>query len=279
MPGVMSQAHIDGFLADVRRANGGFTESRSSLRGLFTQLRATSANPMPMTVIQAKHFCGNANDPRLLKYDTALRNLTSVWGSGKPYPGHQVAIGRLMFRGDTRGPDDIFHDGFAARLNTGLRYRNAQEDIDPTTAVAISFSPYVAANFPLPASWGPNAFQDANNETCWVYALYVEEGFNTMGTQSLNFVGGSQTAVTVLYAGEVATGAIPGNRVLACVRATRNFAWVHIPKPADWFSRGTFSFQPATWRENNAYSGPERDTFVPMVRTLLTDPAVRAFPH
>jgi hypothetical protein len=280
MPGVMSKAHIDGFLDEIKRVNPGFAESRSSLMGLLRQLRNSSANPAAMTLLQAKQFCVNPNDRRLVKYDAALRHLLSVWATARPYPGHEVPIGRMMFRGDDRAPNEIFPDGFSARENTGIQYRDAQQDIDPRTAVAASPSPYVAANFPLPESYGPNAFQMASNQPCWVYAFYLAEGFHTVGTQAVNAIAGAPNARTLLYAGEMASTRIPGNHILAAVAVVRQFNWVHItPRPNDWMSRGTFNFDPTRWRENAAYTGPYRNEFLPMVRTFLQDQTNRAFPH
>ena len=71
MPGVMSKAHIDGFLDEIKRVNPGFAESKSSLMGLLRHLRNSSANPAAMTLLQAKQFCVNPNDRRLVKYDAA----------------------------------------------------------------------------------------------------------------------------------------------------------------------------------------------------------------
>ncbi len=276
---MMAQHHIDGFLAEVKRINPSFTERRSSLEGLFIYLRNTSANPLPMTSFQARQHCGNPLDARLSKYQTAINHLASVWSTPSPYPGVEVAIGRMVFRGDGRSPDIIFANGFAAHQAGAIQYRDAQQDIDPATAVAVSPNPYVAANFPLPSSWGPNAFQMASAETCWVYALYMEHGYNTAGQQSVNALAGAGGARAVLYAGEMATGAIPANHVLAAVKVSRTFNWVHIPKPADWLSRGTFSFLPATYRENNGYAGPSRGQFEQMVRNILRDGTQHAFPH
>lgn len=279
MPGAMSQHHMEGFLAEVMRINHGFNEGRSSLQGLLRYLRNTSANPTRLTVAQAKQQCANPRDARLAKYDAAITHLTGVWGTTNPYPGLEVPIGRPVFRGDTRGPDGIFANGFQAHQPGEMQYRDVQQDIDPVTAVAVSPNPYVAANFPIPQSWGPAAFQTASAQTCWVYAVYMERGYNTVGQQAGNAMAGVPGAAALVYAGEMATGAIPPNHILAAVQASRTFTWVHIPRPNDWMSHGTFHFVPATYRENNRYSGPFRDQYLAIVRNLLQDATVRAFPH
>jgi len=91
MPGVMSKAHIDGFLDEIKRVNPGFAESKSSLMGLLRHLRNSSANPAVMILLQARQFCVNPNDRRLPKYDIALRHLVSVWATVRPYPGRILA--------------------------------------------------------------------------------------------------------------------------------------------------------------------------------------------
>ncbi len=277
----MCQSHIEGFLNDVKRANPRFTENRSSLKNLLAYLRNTNTNPVPFNVQKAKHLCGNPNEPRLMKYDTALKNLTAVWSTPKPYPGLAVAVGRLMFRGDARPPNHIFSNGFSARQEGPMTYRNQKEDIDPKTAVAMSPSPYVAANFPLPGNWGPNAFNDATNSDCWVYACYIDTAYNTAGQQAFNAIAGSPGAQALLYASEMATPAIPANRILGAVPVDRTFNWVHIPKPADWISRGTFSFRKAQWTTNNGYTGPDKHVYIALLLTganpMIGD-SVRPFP-
>jgi hypothetical protein len=144
---------MDGFLAELKRMNPRFNESRSSLRGLLTHLQNTKFNPTPlMTVPQACQRCTNPRDSRLTKYQDAIAHLVGVWASIKPYPGHEVSIGRVMFRGDSRTPTDIFMHGFSAKRQGQIQYRDVEQDIDPKTAVAMSPSAYVAANFPLPST-------------------------------------------------------------------------------------------------------------------------------
>lgn len=259
----MSKSHIEGFLADVRRANPSFSESsafglrKSSLHGLLEYLRHTSGNPVPFAGRNAAiQQTGNPNDARLAKYDGAIRALVAVWGKGGPYPGQEVPVGRLMFRGDTRGPDVIFVGGFSPRQPGPLVYRSAQQDIDPQTAVAMAADPRVAANFPLPDAWGPLAFQRASGLS-WVYALYLEKGYNTSGQQGLNFVDGNGAAGNLLYAGEMASSGVPANHVLGALQVWRNF--IHMPgkyKPAGWFAHGVYRFIKNTWQENPGYTGP-----------------------
>jgi hypothetical protein len=115
---------------------------------------------------------------------------------------------------------------------------------------------------------------------CWVYAFYLAEGFHTVGTQAVNAIAGAPNARALLYAGEMASTRIPGNYILAAVAVVRQFNWVHMnPWPNDWMSRGTFNFDPTRWREHASYTGPYRDQFLPMVRTLLQDQTNRALPH
>lgn len=266
MPGIMGPTHLAAFLEDVGRANRRFRRRTSSLRGLLDHLEATAANPQPMTAAQARARCVNPGDGRLGKYAGAIDRLVSVWGSGAPYPGHQVAVGRIVFRGDSRPPPHIFSVGFQPRQAGALRYRSGQQDIDPNSAVAVSAAdPRVAANFPLPGNWGPNAFKDANAADCWVYAAYLERAYNTAGTQAAGAMGGNESARRLLYARELATSGIPAHHVLGCIKVWRNFIWTHIPKPDDWISRGMFRFERDTWQANPGYRGPNAQQYTDII--------------
>jgi len=263
MSAMMSQSHMDGFLADIRRANPNFNEraflglQTSSLLGLLTHLRASSRNPQRFAnAAAALAHCNNPADPRLQKYQGAIRNLVTVWGTGAPYPGQEVAIGRVVFRGDDRQPATIFAAGFQPRQPGPLRFRGAEQDIDPNTAVAVSPRPAVAANFPLPAAYGPGAFQAASGRS-YVYACYLERGYNTAGLQGLNFVSGNAAAGNLVYAGEMASSSVPAAHVLGAIEVWRNF--IHVPgifRPRDWIARGVFRFIRNSWQLNPRYTGP-----------------------
>ena len=88
----MSQEHFEAFLADVRRANRTFKESKSSLKGLIQHLRSEIADPHPITYDQAKQKTENPYDRRLAKYESALRRLAKAWGTSNPYIDEAVWI-------------------------------------------------------------------------------------------------------------------------------------------------------------------------------------------
>ncbi|MBX3208900.1 MAG: hypothetical protein KF764_27965 [Labilithrix sp.] len=151
-------------------------------------------------------------------------------------------IGRLAFRSDTRGPNEIFPAGFQNRshpvykhgeihgqvppewgpeqtvrelgrlFTEGPQYRNKRYyyghqapkyDVNPDTSVALTLRPAVAPIFPI---------SDAT--VSWVYAVFLRGGFLTYQEQ--------QTDDPVLAtAYEVAVRQVPARDVLAAVKCVR----------------------------------------------------------
>ncbi|MBT8143469.1 MAG: hypothetical protein KJO55_02145 [Gammaproteobacteria bacterium] len=210
----MSLVHLQAFVEDLKTTNPRFNESRSSLQGLLQHLHETAvgkAKPFA-SVAQAKAKCRNVADRRLAKYDAALGRLVKVWGKGAmayPLEGNlqQVDINRVCFRGDSRGPGEIFATGFTKRtptmaatyrgykVNSGLSARkdpardpiggfSKAGDLDPASAVCVTPSMDVAALFPLPGKW------DLVEKPIWIYLVYVTKGYNTNLRQILDALGG-----------------------------------------------------------------------------------------
>jgi len=73
-------------------------------------------------------------------------------GAGLTAPDRPERIGRFVFRGDSRAPEEIFSSGFSTRREPRIVYRQSTHDIDLEHAVAMSLNPRVAAIFPLPQS-------------------------------------------------------------------------------------------------------------------------------
>ena len=134
----MSKVHLDSFLAHARSLRRGkFTESRSSLLGLITFLRANVGSPKPLSFDAVKRELSNPHDPRLGKYQPAIAALVNVWASAQPYSNAAVQIMPApLMGGSLQDKVAIPHSDNArrfavaykkARLFSGLRYANVDD--------------------------------------------------------------------------------------------------------------------------------------------------------
>ncbi|MBX3210510.1 MAG: hypothetical protein KF850_00600 [Labilithrix sp.] len=151
-------------------------------------------------------------------------------------------IGRLAFRSDTRGPDEIFPRGFQNRshpvykhgeihgqvppewspakkvkelgraFTEGPEYRNKRYyygrqapkyDVNPDTSVALTLRVAVAPIFPISAA-----------TSSWVYAVFLRGGFLTYQEQQTD-----DPVLSTAY--EVAVRQVLAQDVLAAVRCVR----------------------------------------------------------
>jgi hypothetical protein len=92
------QAHYDAFIKDVRGLTWHFRLKKSSIKGLADRLQNQITNnqvahfdpvagDVNMATRAARNACANPADPRLRKYEPAIRRLAGVWGSTlKDYP-------------------------------------------------------------------------------------------------------------------------------------------------------------------------------------------------
>lgn len=277
----MATSHLTSFLEDVGSIEPGFRESSSILSGLMAYLREDGKKPKKLSKHQVWLLC-DCDEKRIAKYAKPLRRLIGVWGTMVPYPGREGPVKRLVFRGDGRSPDLIYSTGFTPRKKYGLRYREAMQDIDPEGAVAATAtSPLVAANFPLPENVGSNGFKYASNTPSWVYAIYMERGYNTNTLQNLSVLNsGSPTAKRLVYARELATTRIPPTHVLGSIQVDRNFIYHRglQKKPPYWFANGVFRFITSTLKRNVNYKGPSGEAYWQGFIGLI-DKRLHAFPR
>lgn len=92
------QAHYDAFIKDVKGLTWHFRMSNSSIKGLADHLQTQMTNntvahfdpiggKVNVAMTAARNACANPNDPRLRKYEPAIRRLAGCWGSTlKDYP-------------------------------------------------------------------------------------------------------------------------------------------------------------------------------------------------
>ena len=218
----MSRLFLDGFLNDVKGINPGFRTFTSSLRTLVNHLERTVDHPVPMTFDEAYRMGGGRVPSGRVKYRPAIRRLVSVWGHGpgRPYPRsapastalHQVDVKAICFRGDFRGPDEVFASGFSPWGQQGVAvYRGGRVeevpgqanpvldpltgmkkagDLDPSSAVCVTPDMHVAALFPLPVQSSTRNSFDPCAEDTWVYMVFVESGYNTYARQVLDALDG-----------------------------------------------------------------------------------------
>lgn len=159
-------------------------------------------------------------------YTDAIYRLVNVWGREVKmyrFDGNKVdmkkyvrpvTMNRLVFRGDSRLPSDLFKDGFEKRhLNESVTYRggsvqfmdlrNVSEerklvhqallgkmhlspkagDLVPTSGVCVSPDLFVSAIFPLPN-------KPEKMDTTWIYLCKVERGYDTNGRQVMDMLRG-----------------------------------------------------------------------------------------
>ena len=266
--------YVEDFLQDVKNINPKFTESRSSLKGLFKYLRKTQQVPWTISYASALTFC-KSNDSRLIKYEPALKRLISVWGQGGhlPYPTvfKEQKINRVCFRGDDHHPDEIFIIGLVARDgvnsvpeykggtfidNSGTTIKRAG-DIRSKTAVCVSTNNEVTGLFPLPKADGPNACAEASAIRPWMYVVYFEKGWNTSETQAVDAIAGWEDPASpareapgigfTLYGQEMVAPVIPTKHIIAAIQIERRFTSK---------TTGTYRYLSNTLRYNGRYSGP-----------------------
>ncbi|MBI4904293.1 MAG: hypothetical protein HY820_11690 [Acidobacteria bacterium] len=300
----MAKNHLLGFLEDLKAVNPDFRASTSSLKGLIQHLERTVTSPQPLTYSGAVGHCKQQGDARIAKYRPAIERMVSVWGHGgiRPYPAIRTGaslkhggIKRLCFRGDDRPPDLIFAGGFTKRVaDAKPKYRGYQMantafstaadpvrdpiqgfsragDLDPDSAVCITPDFRVAALFPLPTT--PERLQ----QSCFIYLVYVESGYNTNARQVLDALEGLskltqfegteapgaipkaqlhqvriQDIQQNLYGRELATDSIPPSSICGAFRVTRTWAtvkharqWlegaeIRVPTGADYKDGGSF---------------------------------------
>ena len=194
------------------------------------------------------------------------------------------AINRLYWRGDERGPGDIFSCGFRRRDDTAQGWLNRQadflngsdssdseseeegegaqiqpnvgmghmppsaplyrlqrQDIAPATAIC------VARHFDAACLFPPRTAQvQAPQKTVHVYAVFVENGFNTFALQTQNAnnpqnsLAMRQQAQSALFAAEAASHDIPPLHVLGAVRVSRYWAGATWAAGADAKLKGGF---------------------------------------
>jgi hypothetical protein len=170
----------------------------------------------------------------------------------------------LAFRGDDRAPQDMFANGFSARLPAAnikfnpnaIKYHHgniqltAAGDIAAETAVCVSADFNAASLFPLGGSscafdQDGQPYRVQQNEDSYLYLVYVPDGYNTSHHQiERTLEGWSQlpdlqrvhgaSAETIqrmaleigfcLYGREMATKEIPAGHVLAAVPIKRRWA-------------------------------------------------------
>lgn len=174
-----------------------------------------------------------------------LLNRWTIGAKGLEVEGRDItSINRMCWRGDSRGPKDIFNFGFRRRDDTLQGYfnrldeweddpeqhtvneygevrkmppsnplfRSDSRDIAPATAVCVASSFKAAALFPLKGK--------GSKDVIWVYAVQVENGFDTYQMQAE--IGAKKT----LFVQEACSHDIPPMHVLgvACVRRSWNGA-------------------------------------------------------
>lgn len=169
-------------------------------------------------------------------------NRWTIGANGQEVEGSDItSINRMCWRGDSRGPTDIFNFGFRRRDDTLEGYfnrldeweddpsqhtvneygevrkmppsnplfRSDSRDIAPATAVCVAGSFKAAALFPLKG--------DASTDKIWVYAVQVENGFDTYQMQAR--IGAKKT----LFVQEACSHDIPPMHVLGVIRVRRNW--------------------------------------------------------
>ena len=163
--------------------------------------------------------------------------------------------GVVLWRGDSRDPDEIFRHGFSPRTAgvTVPVWRAAESDIHPLTAVCVSVSIFSAVLFPLINEGEVNR---QLGDLTWVYGIHIMHGdpfFNTQWVQRriadghIGAAGGARAmARENARAGEVAVQAVLPSRVLVAVRAERQW------HTTDWTRLGRFRVKHETLRENSS---------------------------
>ncbi len=140
-------------------------------------------------------------------------------------------------------------------------------DMNPDTANCVSTRLAAAALFP----------NDTKKLQTWIFAVYVESGFNTYERQQLDaweiieffpevFTDEKRLSSVTwpLDAEEFAAVAIPGKHVLGCVRATRTWA------SGDWHDGGTYRLhQPLYWNGTADRSFPNAEERINKVEKFL----------
>ena len=265
----MSLIHFKEFEADVKRINPQYKETRSCLRPLIEYLRKEQQKAKPLSMELAEKILNIRNDARFDKYKPAVSRLCSVWGQPqKSYPAgdhlQKVPMRRICFRGDFRGPDEIFAKGFKSwKMGAQIRYRDykvkeainkkvhpAMEpllgmtkvgDIDPETAVCVTTDMDVASIFPIPE-------KKFLNEYIWIYCVFVESGAPTSTRQAMDAVQALQDLKTkppanandtktrigkilyCLHGKEMATKQIKPEHVLAAFKIKRRWNALTVTK-------------------------------------------------
>jgi len=182
--------------------------------------------------------------------------------------GDITAINRLCWRGDSRHPREIFAFGFRRRddtaegyfkrqrtwqedaagdddvplaipdrmPNSGALFRVAQKDIAPATAVCVSGNFKAAALFPLKSA------DDPQEDVTWIYAVFVQNGFDTYQMQA------QLGAQALAFAQEACSHDIPAMHVLGAVKMQRR--WM-----GSTWEAGAFGTKLKDFRENQRSVG------------------------
>jgi hypothetical protein len=99
-------AHLEAFTTDLKSRTTTFTRKRSSILGLLEYLEQEKDNPLPfpgsneqLRIASARSKCHKSHDPRLTKYEPAIKALVKVWGSNLAYTPVQVGMAFPQVRG------------------------------------------------------------------------------------------------------------------------------------------------------------------------------------
>lgn len=209
---------------------------------------------------------------------TLMSNAKSTYGEVdyQGVPGDLMrnadTAGRILvgWRGDSRSPDQIFANGFAARgtnpASPSIIYRTKDQDIAHYSAVCLTGSLRCAALFPLLV---PNTTPPAAD--IWLYAIRLRGPWcptyvlqqtmaSRVGTSWAEYV---TRAKNNLYGREAALpGPVSGQDVLAAIQVRRTWAG------ESYAEGGTYRY--LALRTNNA-AAPDNQTTVGQIQSAWTD--------
>lgn len=124
---------------------------------------------------------------------------------------------RIGFRGDTRGPDEIFRSGFVTRKEDAPIIYDKGYAIDPNTAICFSWRMSVASIFPQKElSWR------YTDDDTWIYVINVDVSeSNLFDTHRRQVVNDAAVTKKFWYADEVAVKEVKAEDILFAVKVHR----------------------------------------------------------